>query len=100
MMQAIIQTTKAVIMAVKEAENSSNAARSVQLIPITDSPALKQPTFICKTVKKYQELQSFELQVKNISITNSYNIQDNKKGSNHTQLAWWRRTQIYANIKR
>ena len=43
--QAATEAVKATIMAVKEAENPVNATRSVQLMPRTDDPALKQPTF-------------------------------------------------------
>ena len=43
--QAAIVTAKAAIMAVKEAENAVNVARSVQVMPRIGSPALKQLTF-------------------------------------------------------
>ena len=42
-------------------------------MPRTGSPSLEQPTFDWKTADKYQELGNFELEVKNIVMTNSYN---------------------------
>ena len=45
MMHTITQAAKAAMMAVKEEENSVKSSRSVQVIPITGRPALKQPTF-------------------------------------------------------
>ena len=45
MMQAITQEDKGKIMAVKEAEKSVNAAISIQVMPRTGGPTLKQPTF-------------------------------------------------------
>ena len=47
--QRIAQVAEAVIMAAKEAENPVNTARSVQIMPRTGGPALKQPA-------KYQDL--------------------------------------------
>ena len=72
-MQAIIQAAKTTIMVVKEAENPVNTARSVQVMPRAGSPALKQSTFDWKARDKYQELQNFEIEVKNIFMTNSCN---------------------------
>ena len=43
MIQVMTQAAKALIMAVKEAEYPVNAAKSVQGLPMTGAPALKQP---------------------------------------------------------
>ena len=51
--QAVTEATKAVIMAVRDADDLVNAARPVQTIPRTGSPVLKQPTFIGKVNDKY-----------------------------------------------
>ena len=54
-MQVIIQiaihTATVAIMVVKEAENLINAATSVQAIPSTGSPVLKQPTHLIERWK-------------------------------------------------
>ena len=88
LMQPNIQAAKEAIMAVKEAENPVNAARSVQIITRTGSPALKQLSFKWKAVHKYQELWNFEIEVNNIFVADSLNIARQQKGCNHTQLAW------------
>ena len=64
-----------------------NADRSMQEMPRTGGgPALKQPTFDdCEAVDKNQELYNFEMEVKNIFITNSYNIQDNKRSQSSSK---------------
>ena len=81
MMQTMTQSameaaTKAAIAAVKEVENTVNAARSIQVMYRSDGPALKQPKFDWKAAGKYQELLNFETDVKSIFITIaiSYNI--------------------------
>ena len=43
--QAAIETTTAVIMAVKEVENPAHVARSVHIMPRTGTQAVKKPTF-------------------------------------------------------
>ena len=40
---------------------------------------LKQPTFDWKAPDKHHELCNFEIQVKDIFLTNNYNIQESKK---------------------
>ena len=58
--QAATDTAKAAIMAVREAENPVNAARSVQLMPRTSSPTLKQSKFNLKqqtNIKNYETLR-------------------------------------------
>ena len=64
MVQAIIQEASAAIMAVKEAENQVNAARSIQVIPRTGGSALKQPTCNWNAAGKYQELWNFGIEGK------------------------------------
>ena len=54
--QAAIETVKAAVMVVKEAENSVNTARSVHIMPRTGCPALNQPSFNWEAAEKYQEL--------------------------------------------
>ena len=54
--QATIEAAKTVIEAVKGANNSVNAVRSVQVMPRTHSPALKQPAVGWKTTDKCQGL--------------------------------------------
>ena len=80
MLQAItvsIEAAKAEILVDEGTENPVNAARSVQVMFKIGSQAPKQPIFNLKTMGKYQELLNFE--IKNILLTNSYNIQDNEK---------------------
>ena len=76
---ADIEAAKAAVRAVKEADNPVKAARSVHVLPKTGGLSLKQPTFHWKAADIYQEPWSFELNVKNIFMTNSYKIQYNKK---------------------
>ena len=80
MLQAItvsIKAAKAEILADEGTENPVNAARSVQVMSRIGNQAPKQPIFDWKTMGKYRELLNFE--IKNILLTNSYNIQDNEK---------------------
>ena len=63
-------------MAVIEAENPVNSAWSVHVMPRTP---LKQPTFNLKAADKYQGLCNFAIELKNIFMTNGYNVQDNEK---------------------
>ena len=51
--QAAIEAAKAEIMSVKEIENPVKTAISVQVMPRTGSPALKQSTFDWKAADKY-----------------------------------------------
>ena len=56
--QAATESTKAAVIAVKEVENAVNTARSVQVMPRTVSPALKQPSLDWKATnnKNYEAL--------------------------------------------
>ena len=65
-MQAVTETSKADIVAIREAEKTVNNARPVHAAPRSGSPAQKQPTFDWKVQDKYQELCNFEIEVKNI----------------------------------
>ena len=56
-------------MVVKEAENPINASRSVPVVPRTDDPGIKQPTFDWKAAHKYQEPLNFEPEVKKMFMT-------------------------------
>ena len=71
-------------MAVKEAENPANAAKSVQAVPRTGCPALKQQTFDWKTVDRYQEPQNIEIEVQIIFMSNSYKIQVNERSQSYS----------------
>ena len=66
-------------MAAKEAKNPINAATSVWVMCRTSSIALKQSTFNCKVADKYQGLWIFEIEINNIFMTISCNIQFNEK---------------------
>ena len=55
------------------------ACRLVHAVPRAGNPALKWSTFDWKVENKYQEMCSFEIEIKNIFLTNSYNMQKSKK---------------------
>ena len=65
-------------MGIRETENLIKPVRPVQVILRTSGQTLKQPTYDWKTADKYQELQNFEIEIKNIFMTNSYSAQDSK----------------------
>ena len=75
-MQAVIEATKAAIMAIREADNLVNNARPVHTGPRSGSLALKQSTSDCKGPNKYQELCTFEKEIKKIFMTINYNTQE------------------------
>ena len=72
-MQAAIEAVKATIMAIREVDNLISNARLVRMEPRSGGPALKQPIFDWKAANKYLELSNFELEVKNMFMTNSIN---------------------------
>ena len=78
-MQAAMEATKAVLMVVREAETLAGNARPIQKVPRMGGPALKQPTFDWKIPDKYHELCNFKIEIKNIFLTNNYNILKSKK---------------------
>ena len=78
-MQAVNEAAKAAIITIREADNLINNARSIHTMPRSGIPVLRQPTW--KVAKKYQELCNFEIEVKNIFMTNNYNRQENERVS-------------------
>ena len=64
-------------MAVREAENHVDDARTTQSTPRESVPALRQPTFDWKVSDKYHELSNFGIKV--INFLNNYDIQESKK---------------------
>ena len=77
--QASTEAAKTAVMTVKEAENSINPARSVQIMFWTGDPKLKPPILCLKAAYKYQELQNFEIEVKYIFTIKSCSTQDNER---------------------
>ena len=75
----VTETTKAVKMAFRETEIPVNTTRLVPPIPQISGPVLNKPMFDWKSPDKYLELHNFEIEIKNIFLTNSYNIQESKK---------------------
>ena len=67
--KAAIEVTKGAIMAVREPDNLVNSVRPT---PRSDSQVLRQPMFDWKAAHKYQEPCNFEIEVKNIFMTNNY----------------------------
>ena len=53
---AAIETTKEMIMTVREAETPIDNARLIQVALRMGSPTLKQPTFDCRMADEYHEL--------------------------------------------
>ena len=77
--QAAMGTAKAAIMLVKEVKNPVNTTRSVQVMFRTGAQALKQSVFDWELAEgKYRELLNFAVDVNNIFIASSYNIQENE----------------------
>ena len=58
------------MMAVREADNLGNNDRPLHTIPRSSDPEKSQQTFDWKATDKYQELCYFEIEVKNIFMTN------------------------------
>ena len=77
--QAVIEATIAAIMALREVGNPVIIARSVNIAPRSSRPVLKESTFDCKVVDEYQELCNFEIEVKNIFMTNSSHTQESER---------------------
>ena len=65
-------------VAVKEGKHPVNTARSVEVMPRTGGPALKQATFDSKAAANTKNYETFEIKVKNIIMTNSYSLQDSE----------------------
>ena len=57
--QAVTEATKVALMAVREVDDPVIAARPVQVMPKTDIPGLKLPTFDWKATEKCHELWKF-----------------------------------------
>ena len=66
-------------MAVREAGSPTENIRTAQLTPRTSGTILKQPTISWKAQDKYNKLHNSEIEVKNIVLTNSYDMQESKK---------------------
>ena len=65
-------------MAIREGDSPVSNVTPVHAVPSSGSPALKQPAFELKAKDKYEELCNFEIEVKNIFLTNSYNTQESE----------------------
>ena len=78
LMQAVIDARNGVVMTVREAVSQGNTTRPGETMPKPVGSVLKQPTFNWKPPDKYKELCNFEIYVKNIFITYSYNILDSQ----------------------
>ena len=61
-------------MAVREVVNHFETAGTVQPTPRTSRPDEKQPTVHWTAPDNYNKLNDFEIKVRNILLTNSYNI--------------------------
>ena len=73
-MPSPIEASKADMMTIREADNLINNATPIHIILRLGGPALK--TYIDWEVAiKYQELCDFEIDVKNIFMTKSYNTE-------------------------
>ena len=59
--KTVIKVTKAVIMAVREADSLVNNGRQIPAISTLGSSALRQPMFDWKVADKYQELCNFKI---------------------------------------
>ena len=70
-MQALTKATRVAIMAVREMEILANNNRP--MLAKSSGPVRKHPTFAWKC------LDNFEIKVKNIFITNTYNIKESEK---------------------
>ena len=70
-MQALIDTAKAANVAIRKSENLVNNARPVHAAARSDGPVLRQPTFDWKVTNIYQEVCNFEIDIRNIFMTNS-----------------------------
>ena len=74
-MQAAIEATIAVVMAVREVDNPVSTTRSMHKMPRSSRPAPRQPTLDWKAEDK-QELYNIDIMVKNIFMTNNYNTKE------------------------
>ena len=74
--QAATKANKAVIMAVREAETPINKAILIQTALRMGGPTLKQQMFDWKMAHKHHELCNFEIELKNIFLTNTDNVQE------------------------
>ena len=83
MTQAITQTAaevaKVAIMGVREAEGPTESRIPVHILPRANGLAMREPTIDRKAQDKYNELINFTTEVRNIFMTNSYNIQESSK---------------------
>ena len=59
-------------MSIWEAYNQINNERLLYKVPKSGNQMLKQPTSDWKVADKYLELGNFEIEVKNICVTNDY----------------------------
>ena len=63
-------------MAMRGAEGPAKIRRPVYMVPRANGPALTQPTFDWKAQNKYNELNNFRTEARNIFIMNSYSIEE------------------------
>ena len=78
-MQAVIEAVKAAIIAGREADNLNSNAKPMHAILRSGSPALRQLALEWKVTDKYQELCHFKVEVKDIYMTDNYNMQESEK---------------------
>ena len=77
--KAVIEAVKVVIIADRDMGIPANTKWPVQAMPQTSGPVLKQPMFSWKFPDVCLELWNFKIEVKNIFLINSYNIQEGQK---------------------
>ena len=75
---AVIKTTKEAIMAVRKVDNLVNSARSIHAVPRSGHPALWK-TYNWLKRDRYSKLCNFKTGIKNIFMTNNYNMQGSEK---------------------
>ena len=77
MIQAITQVAteapKAARMAVREAEDPAKSRRPAHAVSRAIGPALRKPIFDWEAQNKYDQLNNFKIQVRNIFMMTSYN---------------------------
>ena len=78
-MQMEIEATKEADMAIREADNQVNSARPIHTMPNSGHQVLRQPLFHWKAADKHQKQCNFEIEVKNIFMTDDYNILKSKR---------------------
>ena len=76
--KVVAETYKAAILAVRELGSTGEHIQTTQVMPMISGPRIKHPTFDWKALDKYNELHNFEIEVRDIVLINSCNIQESK----------------------